>query len=96
MVKNIVIVSIVVCLVFLRRGVWLGSLLHAREWITGAVVMATINHVINNYRTDPDIKDALDKYVKLLYIQTFKSLKSHNLFNHKSQIQLTSLRMIVN
>ena len=94
MVKNIVILSIVVC--FFRRGVWLGSLLHAREWITGAVVIATIDHVINNYRTDPDIKDVLDKYVKLLYIQTFKSLKSHNLFNHKSQIQLTSLRMIVN
>ena len=60
--ENIVILSIVVCL-FFRRGVWLGSLLHAREWITGAVVMATIDYVINNYRTDPDIKDVLDKYV---------------------------------
>ena len=60
MVKNIVILSNVF---LFRRGVWLGSLLHAREWITGAVVMATIDHVINNYTTDPDIKEILNKYV---------------------------------
>jgi len=49
-----------------KPAVFYESLIHAREWITGPVVLYLADHLVSNYDTDPDVKalvDGLDIYL---------------------------------
>lgn len=45
-----------------RKGYWLDSLIHAREWLAGTSVMNIINHMLTTYSTDADVTYLLDTY----------------------------------
>ena len=40
--------------------IYLQSLIHAREWITGAVLMYSVDHLLTNYGKDPEVTKILD------------------------------------
>ena len=49
-----------------KPGVFYESLIHAREWITGPIVLYLADHLVSNYDTDPGVKalvDGLDIYL---------------------------------
>ncbi|KAK2156094.1 hypothetical protein LSH36_222g04005 [Paralvinella palmiformis] len=41
---------------------WIDSLIHAREWLTGATILKIIDHFITNYGTDQEVTDLVNKY----------------------------------
>jgi len=50
----------------LRPRLWLQSLLHAREWLTGAISLWLIEHIISQYGTDAAVTalvDSIDLYI---------------------------------
>jgi murein tripeptide amidase MpaA len=51
---------------FNKPAVFYESLIHAREWIAGPIVLYLADHLVNNYDADPDVQalvDALDIYL---------------------------------
>ncbi|MCB9849263.1 MAG: hypothetical protein H6817_01005 [Phycisphaerales bacterium] len=44
-----------------KPGVFYHGLQHAREWITGPVVMYIANHLVSNYDTDPCVHSLVDR-----------------------------------
>jgi len=45
-----------------RQGVWMDSLIHAREWIAGSTVLKIMDNFLSNYGTDRDTTYMLDTY----------------------------------
>jgi len=45
-----------------RRSMWIDSLIHAREWLTGASIMKILDHILNNYGTDTEVTTFVDTY----------------------------------
>src|ERR1043166_7172879 len=44
-----------------KPAVFYHGLIHAREWIAGSVAIYLAEHLVNNYDTDPCLKDLVDK-----------------------------------
>lgn len=44
-----------------RAGVFYHGLQHCREWITGPVVLYLANYLVNNYDSDPCVKELVDR-----------------------------------
>jgi len=43
-----------------KKAIWFDGLLHAREWIGGAVVLWMMNQLLVDYATDTQVKDLVD------------------------------------
>jgi len=43
-----------------KKKMWWQCQIHAREWISGAVCQYLVDHLVNNYRVDPEITALLD------------------------------------
>lgn len=44
-----------------RPGVFYHGLQHCREWVTGPVVLYIANYLVNNYDSDPCVKELVDR-----------------------------------
>ncbi|XP_070558039.1 carboxypeptidase B-like [Ptychodera flava] len=45
-----------------KRNAWFNSLIHSREWVSGAACMYMANRLMSEYSTEPDIQHLLETY----------------------------------